>query len=503
MKLLLFFVLAALTASVRADAPTYGTIRVTSSEANIYSGASANSKIEDVAKEGDEFILRGDKTYNGFYKIQYGKHISFISADEVEEQSSEENTTPTVVPTKIVTLKTPSPVLTPASKRLTPVTKLSPTAEVIVRPKLIPTWVGHKATAVPTVIPTESFEEATQVPSPVPQRSPGARPTQATNRQPWVSPTVAPSPIPVYQEPETTYAVPTRIPRSAATAIPTIAPYNAPTNTPTPVAVRTGHGHRIENQQTQQSYTRRDYGYNRQSTYSTGSTVKLSPAMTGSRDPWAMPKLVFDIPLGAGICWACMPAFKPDANSSDERCIDANGFAGLGIEGRPFSFWRFSLDWTAFSHHTKAADQLTPAYGVNLPGVTTIIFSDSDVQYYMDTNALRLGTKFSVPLPYIEPWVGGHIGLFFWKAEYRDINHTMTYGDDSGTAFGLDAAGGVDFKFSTGRILWIITPFYEYGGPIVFPVVKDIADTGVDWHDVKGTPAVIPSRFGIAFGIGF
>src|SRR4051812_18347368 len=83
--------------SLAAGAPTYGKLTVTEDGVTIYEGASAHSKAAGSAESGDVFELRGDKLYNGFYKIQFGKKICFILGDQVKLQKA----APTAQPTSV------------------------------------------------------------------------------------------------------------------------------------------------------------------------------------------------------------------------------------------------------------------------------------------------------------------------------------------------------------------------------------------------------------------
>ena len=49
----------------------------------------------------------------------------------------------------------------------------------------------------------------------------------------------------------------------------------------------------------------------------------------------------------------------------------------------------------------------------------------------------------------------------------------------------------------------MFTPFFEYGAPVVYPTVQDIAGLGVSWHDNQGTAVMVPRRLGMKFGLGF
>src|SRR5882724_4243628 len=121
-----------LCATAFADAPTYGTLEITAEQTDIHSGASLSSKVEGIAEQGDTFTLRGDKLYNGFYKIQNGKHISFVLGSKSRVVKDE-------------AAATPQP------------------AEAIEKATQVPTRVR----AVATAVPVEEQEEATAVPTPL------------------------------------------------------------------------------------------------------------------------------------------------------------------------------------------------------------------------------------------------------------------------------------------------------------------------------------------------
>jgi hypothetical protein len=201
---------------------------------------------------------------------------------------------------------------------------------------------------------------------------------------------------------------------------------------------------------------------------------------------------------------AVQPAFKPNAASSDQRCIENAGFAGLGVDVRTRLRWlRIFGDWTAHQHSTLAARLSQTATAVNVPGLASLSFPDSDLQYRMNTHGFRLGLKASLPLRIVEPWIGGGLGAYYWQAEYSDSQRTVTYGDDKGWAFGATALAGIDISIPLSWGFIVFTPFAEYGTPTVYPQVADIAGTGATWKDSFGTPAMMPWRFGLGLGLGF
>jgi hypothetical protein len=122
----------------------------------------------------------------------------------------------------------------------------------------------------------------------------------------------------------------------------------------------------------------------------------------------------------------------------------------------------------------------------------------------MGTHGFRAGLKLGIPVGgWMEPWVGGGAGLYLWKAEYRDEKGYYSYGSDQGAEFGWTALAGIDFNVRAGAVIFMFTPFFEYGAPVVYPTVQDIAGLGVTWHDSQGTAVMVPRRLGMKFGLGF
>jgi len=62
---------------------------------------------------------------------------------------------------------------------------------------------------------------------------------------------------------------------------------------------------------------------------------------------------------------------------------------------------------------------------------------------------------------------------------------------------------GIDFNVRAGAVIFMFTPFAEYGAPVVHPTVQDIAGLGVTWHDNQGTAVMVPRRLGLMIGLGF
>jgi hypothetical protein len=122
----------------------------------------------------------------------------------------------------------------------------------------------------------------------------------------------------------------------------------------------------------------------------------------------------------------------------------------------------------------------------------------------MDTHGFRLGAKLGWPMTlWLEPWIGGGAGAYFWTLEYKDRENTVSYGLDRGKLFGLTGLAGIDFNFNVGGILLRVTPFGEIGAPVAHAVIRDIAGTGEDWHDHHGTAVMVPRRLGLMLGVGY
>lgn len=212
------------------------------------------------------------------------------------------------------------------------------------------------------------------------------------------------------------------------------------------------------------------------------------------------------LPIGAGKHETLVqPPYKQTASTADQRPVEYSGFAGLGFEYRVARPLRLDFDWRAHSHRTKAADLGLAATKVGVPGTPyTTLFDESDAWYRMNAHQFQLALKLSLPFTVVEPWVSAGYGAWVWSAELSDLHREIIYGEDGGVAWGGTLGAGIDFHGSFGGGLgWTLTPFVEWGAPNVNPLFKDIASLGVDWRDNFGTPAAVPARAGLQFGVGF
>jgi hypothetical protein len=356
------------------------------------------------------------------------------------------------------------------------------------------------------VVTLEPTEAPTARPTAVPTRVPTAEPTEA----PTVRPTAVPTRVPTAEPTEAPTARPTAVPTQAPTRVPTAAPTARPTLVPIPapteVAPDQARGRRRKPAQTTTTSRQRSGGARvfTQSALSFGGSA--ANAVSLNRQPGHLNGFELVLPIGLGKHEALVqPPYKQDATKADQRAIDFAGFVGLGLEARLARPLRVHFDWIAHSHRTKAADLGKAALKVNVPGASpSTRFDESDAWYRMNTHQLRAGLKLSLPHPVVEPWINGTYGAWIWNAELSDLHREITYGDESGLAFGGTLGTGIDFHGSfAGGLGWTITPFVEWGAPQVNPKLKDIAGLGVDWKDTFGTPVAIPARAGIQFGIGF
>ncbi len=533
MKTLLLILSLFLTQSLCADFPTYGYVKVKLSQVNIYEGDSTKSKIAGTAKKGAEFVLRADKLFKGFYKIQYGGHVCFLMASQVNFFPPEEVLEPTPEEVQEVV----SPVVTPTVKKSA---TAKPTAIPIldsddqVQSTVVPTRAATQAiirvateivgdeptiaaTRVPTVwepTPISTVKPDGEEPTRIPTRWSTIMPTPfATAKPGWEEATRIPTrwvpvePTPAIKgQPTQAYVAPTAVPNDPWTQAQTVMAKGKKLKQQVQTTVNTYNRVTAQGQRRQTVRQQNQYANNHNNStsgFQAQRSARLGFASGGGGK--SSPGFSIYMPVGGGKPYNVRPAFRPDTLIPIERRIEEAGFMGLELEARVFSFWRLTGDWHYFTHATKATD-LFMGFPVDttLPPAAPIAFIDASSTYYtMDTHAFRLGMKFSVPLPMIEPWVGGTMGLYAWHADYRDKAKSVSYGEASGTAFGLTAAGGIDFKIRAGQGFFILTPFYEYGAPIVNPEIKDIAGLGVDWKDKLGTPVAIPSRFGLKLGWGF
>lgn len=434
--------------------------------APIYHGASLSSAVEAKALKGDIYALASDKLNHGFYKIDYSGHVSYIEAAAVVLIGAQGSPVPT---------PRASPVSSPEGKA-TPTIETSPEdgddgedgAEPT--PALRPT---AEPTRLPTMMPTagKTFGPLRPTPTVAATEKPTERPTLAPTERPTSMPTAKPG--------LTTPAVARgklRVPPSQPRA---------------PSPARAGSS-----------------SLGLSSAYrpiSIGGNVGAGGSLL-RREPGHMDRLELVLPLGLGKHQALVqPPYRQNASVDPRRPIESAGFFGLGLEYRVVRPLRIELDWIAHSHSTKAADLGSPALKVGVPGSpATTSFDASEAYYRMNTHQFRLGLKLSYPHPRVEPWADLTYGLWAWSAELSGPNREIGYGEDVGLAFGGTVGLGIDFHGSFGGSLgWTLGPFVEWGAPQLHPTLKDIAGLGVDWKDSFGTPAAIPARAGIQFGIGF
>ena len=410
------------------------------------------------------------------------------TAVPTEEPTEEATQEPTAIPTKRPTLKPTSVPTEEPTEEPTAVPTQRPTLKPTDAPIQEPTAVPTKhPTLKPTDRPTAVPEEATEIPTAVPTLRPTARPTAV----PTAIPTAVPTPT----------TVPTRIPtaRPTSTSVPTFVP--VPTQGPSVGRAKRRQAQPTPIAQQYEHRERRSSGAG-QILFNSGTTfVGNFPVRDASKlaDFWLY------MPLGVGKHQGSIkPAFKPDDTVADIRYIESSAFLGLGIEARmPMPWLRFSGDWTYFTHRTKAADQNKLATKVDLPAPAQASFPDSDVYYQVNTHAFRVGAKASIPGVHVEPWINGTLGAYVWSAEYLDGARELTYGNDTGVAFGGTVGTGIDFHFPQAHSVFTVTPFVEWGAPIVHAKIDDIGGFGQTWNDPYGTLVAPESRFGIQFAIGY
>lgn len=393
----------------------------------------------------------------------------------------------------------PSPVPSPLPTRIpTRMPTPLPTPMPTVAPTAFPT---HRVTQVPTPAPTEEEEDETPVPSPVPT----AAPTRAATAWPTPIPT-QPWPTPVPTRPW-----PTPLPtRAWSTPFPTPFPTPLPTTPPEqsrPAPVGHARGHVREQDPGSGGATL--YTPPRSSRLNLGHVVQWDQVVSNLELHHAAGQLdtvELVLALGAGKHETLVqPPFKQNLGVADQRPVEFAGFAGLGVQIRTQPWLRLEGDWIAHSHRTRSVDLNIPALAVNIPGApATNVFDQSEAYYLVDTHQFRFGMKASLPFSVVEPWINATYGFWVWNAELSDQNRAVTYGSDQGVAWGGTLGVGVDFHghFDSG-LGWSVTPFAEWGAPVVNPTIKDIAGLGVDWHDSFGTPVAVPARAGLQLGIGF
>ncbi len=449
-------------------------VRVSASEATLYSGSAETSGVEGVAHAGDEFYLRSDGTANGFYKIEYQGHPAYISASQVELVAVPPTSTP-IPPTPVPPSPTPLPP-TPEPPTPVPPTPMPPTPEPTtpIPPSPVP------ATPVP---PTPVPPSPTTVPTAVPPTS---------------VPTFLPTPLPMTQVPT---AVPTR------TRVPTPVPVLKPASRGTKVLFAKPKGSLVQSNSFSLAPGGRGdpparsapyYGAHLSSPYVFQDPVERKP-----REPGEPSIGMVRLGFGWGAGGPIRPAFHPLDESAD-RNVESADLYGVGVEFRSWlKFMRFFFDWSGHSMATLAAKGNQRAAAEYLGDGTQVVFP-SDLEYRVTNQALRLGLKLGLPMGRFEPWIGGAVGTYFWHADYEDTGHTLTYGEDNGMALGANAMLGVDYFLLLGTSFdLIVTPFLDWGAPAIYPKIQDLAGFGADWKDEAGTPVMAPWRFGVSMGIGF
>lgn len=545
--------MAWMLATVLTAAPkTVSYLRVAESTP-IYHGASTSSKIEATARKGQVYEVVDTKLINGFYKIEYGGHVSYIKGGSVVLMDAKGSPVPT-----------PKPTQEPTSR---PTVRPTPQADddgevedeelviqsdrcrlkrgasdddaddgegtrgqrlVLKDKKLYNGYykAEHKGRTVYVKAEHCSrVKKGAKAPTPVPTRVPTAAPTVKVTQKPTpeptaeatvgptAKPTAEPTPEPAEAPTEKSTLIPTKVPTAEPTQIPTKVPTLAPTPTVvagvvTPASAR---GRRRTTTQPRGGTTqtqRTSYSSSRVAGSSNLVSMggQLASGVQLRRGERHLNGVEFMLPLGMGKHETLVqPPYKQTPQAHDQRPVEYAGFAGLGLALRLADPLRLHFDWVAHSHRTKAADLGIPAVKVNVPGVpSTTAFDESDAWYRMNAHQLSLGLKLSLPHHVVEPWINGTYGIWIWNAELSDLHREIIYGEHNGVAFGGTLGAGIDFHGSfAGGLGWTITPFVEWGAPQVNPEFKDIAGLGVDWKDSFGTPVAVPARAGIQFGLGF
>jgi hypothetical protein len=467
-----FFLLLVLIGSTRAqaDPPTYGTLRIQDNETDIYDGASLNSNVAGSAKQGDEFTLRGDKLYNGFYKIQFGKRIAFVSGSSAQILDSQSDSGAQTGSSETKDQESSGSETRPSRDR----DRASDQGD-----NQSPNPRNSHRKKHPTSKDSESSQDSENGDNSGQATTSGESQDQAP---------AGPSSESGVQRREGMIVNGSRTRSFASIPAPP-----GPDEVAAGVRASIEIGDAIRDAVTD---ARQRHIARRMAAEARAEEPK-KPAVWTGLEFWRV-----YLGLGLGKFMPVEPAFKPNAGAGDTRAVESSSFAGLGFEIRPISFWRFFADINAHSHETKVANQGDQAYAVELPGVTTAVFPNSDVYYRMDTTTYRLGTRFTLPFRRVEPWVGGAMAWYSWKAMYTDTDKSINYGQDSGLEWGLEAHAGLDIKFGT-RPLWILTLFYEYGAARVAPWMQNLGGTGSTWKDHYGTWVEAPQRVGLMFGVGW
>jgi hypothetical protein len=537
---------------------------IASGTCKLYHGTTLSSAVEGTLKKGQRFPLL-DGLKNGFYKIEFDGHTSWVPAecmwvvdegappppatpqpgDEEEPaptatarptpkatpKPTEDGEEPTAVPTRRATAA-PSPEAEEEptavpTRRATAIPTDEPTEEPTEEPTAVPT---RRPTPVPTDEATPETRaalaptaEATEEPTAIPTRKPTPAPTEAPTEAPTDEPTAVPTRKPTLAPTDEPTAIPTRKPTLAPTDEPTlrptaVPPTAVPTAAPTPeirrAAVVTPYPTRVPTRvYAQPTYIvtpRRTVAPTPRRTYTPVARQQRQRqdpnqavnSLPMGRAKGTLTRVQLTLPIGGGKHLpSVMPAFKPDAAAADVRQIDSAGSAGLGIEVRTVRWLRLSGDWTYFGQKTKVAVAQQAAPAVNVPGTASVTLPD-DATYDMDTHAFRLGAKLSLPGARVEPWVNGTIGAWAWTATYKE-KQGFVDGFDGGVAFGATVGTGIDFHFPMGPLVGSVTPFLEWGAPTVNPHMNNVGGSGASWKDTYGTTLAPPSRLGLQFAIGF
>lgn len=116
---------------------------------------------------------------------------------------------------------------------------------------------------------------------------------------------------------------------------------------------------------------------------------------------------------------------------------------------------------------------------------------DTDVRYFMDTTAIRLGARYVLRLGSLEAYAGATLGVYAWTATYGTPDRKSKYGQDTGTVTGTTFLLGADLPIAGQFTLGV---YADLASPAADVEIQNLFRDGWTWrtgHHVMG-----PYRWG-------
>jgi hypothetical protein len=217
-------------------------------------------------------------------------------------------------------------------------------------------------------------------------------------------------------------------------------------------------------------------------------------AVTAVRSPWLLG--VFGVlPTGAFFDTAIIPR---EATVQGGGWDQAWGF-GIAAEYRLAPTFRVFFDGAMYQQKRLVAN--AGSYGTSFwvyeqSGYTSHEIGPfgEDAYYYTDTNAVRLGAKYALPLGSLSPWIGASFGAYRWTATYGNGDRSGKWGQDTGVATGLTYMLGADLALGKSASIGF---FADLASPVARIEMEDLFRDGWTWTVSENQHVVAPYRFGI------